>query len=151
MPYTVRIDDPKTRFSASHFLADHDKCSRIHGHNYDVSVEVSGNLNEKYFVVDFFELKMLVKKITDQLDHRLLLPENSKEIHFKEEGSQIKVDIGEKHYEFPRSDVVLLPIEATTAELISKFIHDKIKKEYIGYNVVVEVAESESSIAKYTE
>ena len=36
MPYGVYVDDPKARFSAAHFLFEHDKCSRIHGHNYNV-------------------------------------------------------------------------------------------------------------------
>ena len=53
--FTVRLSDPKCKFSASHFLYNHEKCSRLHGHNYLVDVEVTCPLNDQYLVVDFFE------------------------------------------------------------------------------------------------
>ena len=42
MVYSVRVADPRNKFSASHFLFEHDKCSRLHGHNYHVAVELAG-------------------------------------------------------------------------------------------------------------
>ena len=63
-------------FSASHQLfklpADH-PCSRLHGHNYIVEVEMqSENLNEIGFVRDYRELEVLKKYIDDVFDHRHL-------------------------------------------------------------------------------
>lgn len=63
-------------FSASHQLLglgeDH-PCSRIHGHNYVVEVELaSDELNTIGFVRDYNELKSLKAYIDDTLDHRHL-------------------------------------------------------------------------------
>lgn len=63
-------------FSASHQLkdlpADH-QCARMHGHNYIVVVELSGEtLNEYGFVRDYDELSPLKHYIDDELDHRHL-------------------------------------------------------------------------------
>ena len=124
MAFTVRISDPRCKFAAAHFLYQHDKCSRLHGHNYIVNVELTGELNDKSFVVDFFEVKSTLIAITNRLDHHLLIPVESREIQINQETpeSQISVDFNGKHYEFPPEDVILLPLVATTAELLAQFI-----------------------------
>ncbi|MGB0720228.1 MAG: 6-carboxytetrahydropterin synthase QueD [Bdellovibrionales bacterium] len=63
-------------FSASHILhglaADH-PCSRLHGHNYIVEVELrSETLNAAGFVRDYRELDALKRYIDDDIDHRHL-------------------------------------------------------------------------------
>jgi 6-pyruvoyltetrahydropterin/6-carboxytetrahydropterin synthase len=63
-------------FSASHVLQglapDH-PCSRLHGHNYVVEVELrSKNLNLTGFVRDYHELDALKNFIDEKIDHRHL-------------------------------------------------------------------------------
>lgn len=63
-------------FSASHILeglaSDH-PCSRLHGHNYVITVHLrSEHLNGIGFVKDYRELDILKKYIDDNLDHRHL-------------------------------------------------------------------------------
>ena len=62
-------------FSAAHCLREYQgKCERLHGHNYQVRVSVAGReLDPKVqFLVDFGELKALLKEVLASLDHRLL-------------------------------------------------------------------------------
>ena len=63
-------------FSASHQLAGLDAdhpCSRLHGHNYIVEVELKGDrLDERGFVRDYRELGPLKRLIDDEFDHRHL-------------------------------------------------------------------------------
>lgn len=41
------------RISAGHRLLHHDgKCSRPHGHNYEIGVEITGTLGDEGWVVD---------------------------------------------------------------------------------------------------
>lgn len=151
MGYSVIVTDPRNKFSASHFLFNHEKCSRLHGHNYHVSVEVSGDLTKDYFVVDFYELKQEINSILDLLDHAVLLPGTSPDIQIIHENSQVKVDFNGKHYEFPMEDVRILEIPATTAELLAKYIHDKLKILFSKQNLVVEVGEALGSIGRYED
>lgn len=62
-------------FSASHQLAglplDH-PCSRLHGHNYTVRLELTGALNEVGFVVDYRELDVFKAFLDNTLDHQHL-------------------------------------------------------------------------------
>lgn len=62
--------DRPVRISAGHRIRHHDgKCSRPHGHNYEISVEVTGELSEEGWVVD----KGDVTKIIEEWDHRFIL------------------------------------------------------------------------------
>lgn len=63
-------------FSASHILiglkGDH-PCGRLHGHNYELKVELkSDKLNEVGFVQDYRELDVVKEFIDENLDHRHL-------------------------------------------------------------------------------
>lgn len=63
----------KGTFDAAHFIPGHPKCGRLHGHTYQVEVELEGNLpvtEHPIYLVDFAE----VKRVVDELDHRLLAP-----------------------------------------------------------------------------
>lgn len=71
--YTIRKE---FAFSASHVLeylpASH-PCSRLHGHNYVITVELrSDKLNDVGFVKDYRELDHIKKFIDDSLDHKHL-------------------------------------------------------------------------------
>jgi len=63
------------QFSASHQLeglpSDH-PCSRLHGHNYTVRLELTGDLNEIGFVHDYRALAPFKAWLDDVLDHRHL-------------------------------------------------------------------------------
>ncbi len=62
--------DRPIRVSAGHRILHHDgKCSRPHGHNYEISVSVSGHLTEGGWVVD----KGDVTNIIDEWDHMFLV------------------------------------------------------------------------------
>jgi len=62
--------DRPLRISAGHRLLHHDgKCSRPHGHNYEVTVRVTGELTDEGWVVD----KGAVTDVVDEWDHRFLL------------------------------------------------------------------------------
>lgn len=67
MLYTLTLQH---HFDAAHKLPGHPgKCSRIHGHRWEVSVEITTDrLNSQNMVVDFGD----VKAVIDELDHQLL-------------------------------------------------------------------------------
>ena len=151
MGFKVIINESKVKFSACHFLKEHFKCSRLHGHNFYVSVEISDSLDKNYFVVDFMELNEKLKLIVEPMDHYILIPTESKDIKIKEEEDSVEVLTPTKKYIFPRTDVSYLPIQATTSELLAKYIHDKLKEIYKEKKLVVKVGESKSSMASYEE
>ena len=61
-------------FDAAHFLTNyHGKCEHLHGHTYKLRVTVEGEIQANGLVIDFVELKSIVKeKIIEKLDHSSL-------------------------------------------------------------------------------
>jgi 6-pyruvoyltetrahydropterin/6-carboxytetrahydropterin synthase len=49
------------------------KCSRLHGHSFELELRVSGDVDEEYgWVQDFAEISKVFKPIYEQLDHHYL-------------------------------------------------------------------------------
>jgi 6-pyruvoyltetrahydropterin/6-carboxytetrahydropterin synthase len=61
-------------FPAGHALRNyHGKCENVHGHNYRVRVTVQGpDVDENGLLIDFAEVKRLVRAVKDRLDHQFL-------------------------------------------------------------------------------
>jgi len=69
--YTLKI---VTDFAAAHTLRDYPgACSRMHGHNWKVEVEVQAtHLDDVGMGIDFKQIKQATRKVTDELDHYYL-------------------------------------------------------------------------------
>ncbi|HYV38228.1 MAG TPA: 6-pyruvoyl tetrahydropterin synthase family protein [Gemmataceae bacterium] len=128
--YKIRVTKDYLVFSSGHFISyEGDKCERLHGHNYRVAIEVEGALDNNHYVFDFIALKDRTKLITDELDHRMMLPTRSRIILLSEEGRAVRVRYKDREWVFPREDCVLLPIENTTAELLARYIGQRLREE----------------------
>ena len=126
--FTVRVTKDYLVFCSGHFINyDGDHCERLHGHNYRVAVEVEDDLDQNHYVIDFIALKDLTRAITDGLDHRMLLPGQSKQIVLHEDGPNVRVTYGERYWSFPREECVVLPIANTTAELLADHIAGRLR------------------------
>ncbi len=60
------------RFSAAHSIPGHERCGRLHGHNFRVEVEIEGDIWENGMVMDFYDLKKHLKEVLSEFDHRIL-------------------------------------------------------------------------------
>lgn len=63
-------------FEASHQLPQEEcygKCSNVHGHRYELIVEITGKINSKGWICNFTEIKQIVNKcVIDKFDHNHL-------------------------------------------------------------------------------
>ena len=61
-------------FEASHRLVEHKgKCSRLHGHRYELEVKVEGEINANGWICDFGTLDKLINELViEKLDHQHL-------------------------------------------------------------------------------
>lgn len=99
------------RISTGHRILHHDgKCSRPHGHNYAVTVAVTGNLTEDGWVVD----KGDITDIIADWDHRFLLEEGDPLIEaFDASGD---------------SDAVVVLDQPPTAEVMSLVLEQRLRR-----------------------
>lgn len=154
--FTVRVTKDYLVFCAGHFITYHGgECECLHGHNYRVATEVDGPLDENHYVFDFIALKNTMRALTDELDHKMLVPKRNKLILVEERDQSVVLKYREKVWMFPSEDCILLPIENTTAELLAKYLSAKLREElrdkhrYLPEAIRMEVEESFGQTARY--
>src|SRR3569832_960835 len=73
--YRIQVSRDNLMFAAGHFASyDGDKVEPLHGHNYRLGVTLEGPVEQNAYVFNFVTLKRIMKRLVDQLDHRVLLP-----------------------------------------------------------------------------
>lgn len=132
---TVRVERNRLRFAAAHMATFGGGCEPLHGHNYDLIVEVEGDLSAEAWVIDFGLLKRLAREVCQSLDHRFLLQRESRIVQAEErDGAWLLHTPGEREYRFPSSDVVALAIDNSTAERLAEWIHARLSEQLRRHN-----------------
>lgn len=156
--FRVTVSKDYLVFSSAHFITFRGhQCETLHGHNYRVGVTVEGGVDdETRFVVDFSVLKKAVRKLVDEIDHKVLLPLKNPKLGFRDEGQKRHVDyFGQHTYTFPTVDCAMVPIENTTAEMLAQYFAHRTREELgdIGIRnltaIELEVEESFGQAATY--
>lgn len=127
--YSIRLEKEHHVFSAAHFITfAGNVCERLHGHNYRVEVEIFGLLDENQYVIDFIAARDELKKLTDELDHRVLLPDRHPLIQVAADEAEVTVVFTPdgRRWIFPRGDCAILPVANTTAELLAKYLAERL-------------------------
>jgi len=126
--------DRPIRISTGHRIRHHEgKCSRPHGHNYDVTVRVQGELTEEGWVVD----KGDVTGIIDEWDHRFLLQRGDPLVEAMEASGDGDAVVVLDHP--PTAEVMAVVLERRMLERFPDTVSD----------VAVEVAETRELRAGY--
>ncbi|MGA0869808.1 MAG: 6-pyruvoyl trahydropterin synthase family protein, partial [Planctomycetota bacterium] len=73
--WSIQIHKDYLKFSAAHFLIFPDgSAERLHGHNYKVYVDVETPLDRHGLVINFKEIKPIIREVVDELDEYVLIP-----------------------------------------------------------------------------
>jgi 6-pyruvoyltetrahydropterin/6-carboxytetrahydropterin synthase len=157
MPYRVHVAKDYLVFSSAHFItfAGH-RCEALHGHNYRVGITLEGELDpDGWYVIDFSVLKQLMRRLCDEIDHRVLLPLSNPKLTVTEQGDMVTVAyMGRPRYLFPRDDCALLPIPNTTVEMLAQHLAGRARAGLPDgrvHTIEVEVEESFGQSAVFRE
>ncbi|MHA1211799.1 MAG: 6-pyruvoyl trahydropterin synthase family protein [Candidatus Heimdallarchaeota archaeon] len=151
MPYQIDFEDPRIGFASAHFIIGHDKCGRLHGHNYFIRVSLRGELNEQHMVLDYGILKEELRKITKEFDHRVLIPSKAEGLVIEEKDGSIEIHTCGKRYLIPKEDTVLVPVPATTSEELAKYFHGELSKLWPKLHITVNIEEAPGASATYSD
>ncbi len=122
--FELLIED---KFSSAHSLKNYKgNCENLHGHNWKVQVTVQGDkLNDIGLLMDFRDLKNMLKEVLQELDHTFL------------------------------NDIQYFKENNTSSEYISKYIYSKLKEKLSNFPSVklkkVTSWETFNSAASYFE
>jgi 6-pyruvoyltetrahydropterin/6-carboxytetrahydropterin synthase len=108
------------RFEAAHYLTSYKGSPEpIHGHSFGVRVRVCGDPGNEGMIVDFLELKALLKNTIDPFSQRLM------------------------------NEVPPFERTSPTAEHIARFVYETLKPTFRSAPIRVEVEEAPGCVAGY--
>ncbi len=135
--YTLCLAKEDFKFSSAHFtLFTPTAAEHLHGHNYQVQVELIGReLDGEGLLVGFAEVKSAIRELCRQLDSRMLIPAASPHLEIEETGGDVAVRFRDRFYSFPAADVVLLPLVNTSIELLARHLWRQLSPGLAGARV----------------
>jgi 6-pyruvoyltetrahydropterin/6-carboxytetrahydropterin synthase len=152
--FTLHLAKADFKFAAAHFTWFPDgTAERLHGHNYRVSVRVSGaRLAADGMLVEARCVKDALRRLCAALDERVLLPERSARVEIDEHGPGLSVRVAGRSYSLPAADVVRLAIPNITVEALARHLWRELAPQLAGLGIDalgVDVAESDGQSASY--
>jgi len=127
--FSIEVAKDYFNFASAHFLIfANGKREAVHGHNYQVSVAVEGELDRAGVLLDFITFKPLVKRVCDSLDHRTLIQRESPLLRVRRGRKDVQILYRDQRIILPQRDVILLPLANTSTELLAEYIASKIRE-----------------------
>lgn len=138
--FGIEVEKDYFNFASAHFLIFADGTREtLHGHNYQVSVAIEGDLDSAGVILNFITFKPLVKEVCDGLDHRTVLPGQNPGLKIRRGRRDIEVLYKDARFILPRRDVIVLPLINTSTELLAEYvarqIWQKAHKRFPGANL----------------
>lgn len=130
--FSLRLGKEDFKFSAAHFTVFGDgEAETLHGHNYRVTVELSGpDLDDLDFLVPAAATKRDVRAECAALDEKVLLPAGCPHLEVAEGGATMTAVLGARRYEFPSYEVVLLPVANVTVEALARLLWQRLRDRW---------------------
>jgi len=112
-------EDRPIRISSGHRILHHDgKCSRPHGHNYEITVSVTGELTSEGWVVD----KGDITSVISEWDHRFLVEQGDPLIEAFEQSGDDDALVVLNHP--PTAEVMAVLLEEKMTETLPDTVSD---------------------------
>lgn len=124
------------KFSCAHFLIFPDGSKeRLHGHNYQVSCEIAGDLTDRGLVIDFKLAKPVIRALCDELDEHWIIPDQHPDLNYTHhQDGHTDVHYKDCHYRAPTDEIIVLPANNTSAENLATYIgrraREQIEKQF---------------------
>lgn len=128
--WAIHMHKEYFKFSCAHFLIFPDGSKeRLHGHNYHVDVEIEGQLTDRGLVIDFILVKPVIRALCDALDERWIVPGEHPELVIRAgDDGHTQVTYRDCQYRAPTEEVLVLPLNNTSAENLATWIGRELVK-----------------------
>lgn len=126
MPTTVEVGRGEFGFAAAHTGLHDGEFEALHGHTFQVTLRLSGELDTDGMLIDFSEVKAGLREAIAPLRRRTLMPGQAPEVRITSEGNTVSISAGGKRYVLPAADVAVLPLVNTATEAIAGYLLERV-------------------------
>jgi 6-pyruvoyltetrahydropterin/6-carboxytetrahydropterin synthase len=133
----VEVGGSSLNFDYAHFLPSSPKCGVLHGHTASVKVGLRGRVVED-MVLEFGELKEIVRSIIKTMDHKLIVSRKYVEVHDGRASIRFHGIGGEYRIETPLSSIYVIDSESTSENIsahIAGLLREKMPENVSGIYV----------------
>lgn len=126
--FRIRFAKEDFKFSSAHFtLFSADEAEALHGHNYQVWLELAGGrLGAHGLLLDFDPLKRAVRAVCAELDGKILVPTLADGLTLVPRDSALELSWSGRDYRFPGDEVAEIPIANTSIELLAQYFWQRL-------------------------
>jgi 6-pyruvoyltetrahydropterin/6-carboxytetrahydropterin synthase len=127
----IEIGKQAMNFSIAHFtIFSATERENLHGHNYQLSCDVTAILNDDGLMFDYAILKKIMQRMCDDIDEQVILPGHSPHLKISVEENYIVALYNDERIPFLPRDVTVMPIANATVEefshfFLNEFVHHK--------------------------
>ena len=127
---TIEISKDYLHFNSAHFtIFSATEREDLHGHTFYVRAFVTSPIDENGMAFDYNILKSCLVRLCDQLDEKVLLPENSPHLILGESDGYLVAEYGKDRLPFLPRDVRTLPIRNVTVEELAPWFLSELEAD----------------------
>ena len=155
---TVSLYRNDMKFSAGHFtIFSATERERLHGHNFQVLVEVTAKVQDSGITYDYGLTRRRVLKLCKSLNEYMLLPKYSPYLKLNEDEHYYYAEFNGERMSFLKTDTLVLPVKNVTSEglaewFVNELISDTVDlaaKEIVGIKVTISITVGQTASATW--
>lgn len=158
MSWKIVVKQGNLSFSAAHFITLEGTYEPLHGHNYGVSAELTGEtLTEDSYLLDFGIVKTALRTFIADVNHRFLMPLHNPHLTVTHQHAEWEIRLYDgTRFVMPDASVLPLAMDNVTAERLAEYFAGRLQQELIDRSIThvetitVGVAETEMQTAYCT-
>ncbi len=119
---SIEIAKSYLHFSAAHFtIFSATERERLHGHNWRVAAEITGEMGDDGLCFDYAIYKKILKDLCAQYDEYTLIAETSPHLDITEDADFYFIKHNGRTQPLLKTDTILLPVSNITIESLSSY------------------------------
>jgi len=127
---SIEIEKSYLHFSAAHFtIFSATNRERLHGHNWRLAVEITGEVGDEGLCFDYAIYKKILKDLCAKYDEYTLIAEQSPYLIITEDDSFYYVKHDGIIQPLLKTDTILMPIKNVTIEALSQYFLTELTKD----------------------
>ncbi len=127
---SIEIEKQYLHFSAAHFtIFSAEERERLHGHNFRLAVEITGEIDENGLCFDYAIYKRILKDLCHKYDEYTLIAENSPYLQISSDQDYYYVKHNHRTQPLLKTDTILLPVKNVTIEELSHYFLEELTSD----------------------
>jgi 6-pyruvoyltetrahydropterin/6-carboxytetrahydropterin synthase len=127
---SIEIEKSYLHFSAAHFTVfSATNRERLHGHNWRIAVEITGEMGDNGLCFDYAIYKKILKDLCAQYDEYTLIAEQSPYLTITEDSEFHYIEHNGITQPLLKTDTILMPVQNITIEALANYFLQQMVKD----------------------